>query len=171
MSPALVLAWSVVGLSALSFALSSAVPIARVAIRVLSLLSPRLARIGVMAVTAVLLFGVVRPSRVGAVTPPPSERIVLMTSEPGEQPTLLVSSPVQPPMAISSRQAAYTVVEGDSLWAIARERLERSGVVPTGAKVSALWRSIYAANRTVIGDDPDLILPGQVLAIPGGAHG
>ncbi len=171
MSPALVLAWSIVGLCAVSFALSGAVPIARASIRVLALLSPRLARLGAIAITAVLLFGVVRPSRVAAVTPPPAERIVLMTSEPGEQPALPVSSPLQPLATVSFRQAVYTVVVGDSLWGIARELLERSGVVPTGAKVSALWRSIYAANRTVIGDDPDLILPGQVLAIPGGAHG
>ena len=28
------------------------------------------------------------------------------------------------------------------------------------------WKKIYDANRTVIGPNPNLILPGQVLTIP-----
>ncbi|MCL1593495.1 MAG: LysM peptidoglycan-binding domain-containing protein [Actinomycetia bacterium] len=171
MSPALVLAWSVVGLSALSFALSEVLPILRATVRVLSLLSPTLARLAAIVVTAVLLVGMVRPSRVVAVTPPPSERIVLTTNDPGEVSASLVSWPGRFLFSSSSGPTAYTVVAGDSLWAIARERLAQSGVVPSGSEVSVFWRSIYEANTTVIGPDPDLILPGQVLAIPGGTHG
>lgn len=44
----------------------------------------------------------------------------------------------------------YTVRGGDTLSGIA----ERHGTT---------WRKIYAANRAVIGGDPDLILPGQRL--------
>ncbi|MCX5714614.1 MAG: LysM peptidoglycan-binding domain-containing protein [Candidatus Omnitrophica bacterium] len=49
----------------------------------------------------------------------------------------------------------YTVKEGDTLWSIAQSQLG------SGIK----WEEIYAANRTVIGDNPDLIIPGQELSI------
>lgn len=45
---------------------------------------------------------------------------------------------------------AYTVRSGDSLSSIA-------------AKFGTSWQTIYAANRTLIGPDPDRILPGQRL--------
>jgi hypothetical protein len=57
------------------------------------------------------------------------------------------------------------VRHGDSLWRIAREDL------PPDAPDSAVCRevaAIYAANRALIGPDPDLILPGTELTLPGG---
>jgi nucleoid-associated protein YgaU len=36
----------------------------------------------------------------------------------------------------------------------------------TDAEVAAQWPRWHAANRSVIGDDPDLLLPGQVLRAP-----
>ncbi len=59
-----------------------------------------------------------------------------------------------------------TVRQGDSLWAIAAAHL------PEGASDSAVadaWPQWYAANRDVIGADPDLIHPGQVLVVPASA--
>jgi len=49
-----------------------------------------------------------------------------------------------------------TVVKGDTLWDIAQEIYGD----PTR------WPEIYAANVAIIGSDPDLIFPGQVLLIP-----
>ncbi|GAA3101952.1 LysM peptidoglycan-binding domain-containing protein [Streptomyces echinatus] len=46
----------------------------------------------------------------------------------------------------------YTVREGDTLSTIA-------------ARHGTTWQRIYAANEAVIGDDPDLIVPGQRLAL------
>lgn len=65
----------------------------------------------------------------------------------------------------------YTVVTGDTLWGIARHILDQSGVNPTGAEIVTAWKMIYGANTDVVGNDPNLILPGQVLTIPGGVHG
>lgn len=56
-----------------------------------------------------------------------------------------------------------TVRPGDSLWSIAARHL---GPGAGNAQVDAAWRAWYAANRAVIGADPDLILPGQVLQFP-----
>ena len=50
----------------------------------------------------------------------------------------------------------YTVVKGDCLWNIAKKS---SG---NGSKYTV----IYNANRSVIGGNPNLIYPGQVLTIP-----
>ncbi|MFI9319634.1 transglycosylase family protein [Kitasatospora aureofaciens] len=48
----------------------------------------------------------------------------------------------------------WTVRPGDTLGGIAQEVGSPDG-----------WSTLYALNRQTIGDDPDLILPGQVLAL------
>lgn len=55
------------------------------------------------------------------------------------------------------------VHRGDSLWSIAARHL---GPDAGDAEVARAWPQWYAANRDVIGDDPDLVLPGQILRIP-----
>jgi len=47
----------------------------------------------------------------------------------------------------------YTVQHGDNLSAI-------------GAKYGISWHAIYEANKDLIGDNPDVIHPGQELVIP-----
>ena len=51
---------------------------------------------------------------------------------------------------------SYTVVWGDSLWAIA-QRLSGSG---------ANWRELYEENKATLGNDPNVLYPGQVLSTP-----
>lgn len=61
------------------------------------------------------------------------------------------------------RRAAHVVVRaGDSLWSIAARDL---GGHARDRAVTARWHRVYATNRAVIGPDPDLIRPGQVLEI------
>lgn len=65
---------------------------------------------------------------------------------------------------LRSGVAGRVVVKaGDSLWGLAAREL---GPGATAAAVAARWPEWYAANRQVIGPDPDLIRPGQVLHIP-----
>ncbi|MDN4471695.1 LysM peptidoglycan-binding domain-containing protein [Demequina zhanjiangensis] len=55
------------------------------------------------------------------------------------------------------------VVEaGDSLWAITADLLGEKET----ARIAAAWPLLYEANRDVIGADPSLIRPGQILEIP-----
>ena len=60
--------------------------------------------------------------------------------------------------------AVVVVHRGDSLWAIVARHL---GPHASDAEVAQAWPRWYAANREVIGDDPDLVKPGQVLHAPG----
>jgi nucleoid-associated protein YgaU len=61
----------------------------------------------------------------------------------------------------------HTVVRGEYLRRIAAAILaEQNRSKPTEADIACFWPKIYDENRAVIGDDPDLILPGQLLKIP-----
>lgn len=58
----------------------------------------------------------------------------------------------------SATAQSYTVAKGDCLWNIAKK------FYGNGSKYSA----IYNANKSVVGGNPNLIYPGQVLTIPAG---
>ena len=58
--------------------------------------------------------------------------------------------------AAAAPAAAYVVQPGDTLSGIAAALAVRGG-----------WPALYAANRRVIGPDPDVIDPGAVLVLPG----
>ncbi|MEW2122227.1 transglycosylase family protein [Streptomyces sp. NPDC007259] len=60
------------------------------------------------------------------------------------------------PTTVPGKRESYTVTPGDSLSGIAADRHVRGG-----------WQRLYAANRAVVGDDPDLIFPGQRLSLTG----
>lgn len=60
-------------------------------------------------------------------------------------------------------RAEVVVRRGDSLWAVAARHL---GAGATDAEIAAAWPRWYAANREVVGPDPDVLLPGQVLRAP-----
>lgn len=82
-------------------------------------------------------------------------------------PDLPVSSPVPPrpdrPRPDPVDPPGHVVVAGDSLWTIAAARLPAGA---SNAAVDLAWRHWHAANRAVIGPDPDLIVPGQLLVPP-----
>ena len=59
--------------------------------------------------------------------------------------------------------AEVVVHRGDTLWDIAARHL---GDQATDQDVAEAWPRWYAANRDVIGDDPDLLHPGQRLVVP-----
>ena len=63
-------------------------------------------------------------------------------------------------------EGRVVVHRGDSLWSIAAQHL---GEQATDADVADAWPRWYAANRELIGEDPDHLLPGQVLVVPTGA--
>ncbi len=92
-----------------------------------------------------LLAGLALPER--AVAPPAAQR----TPRPLRQ--VADHSAVHP-------RATYVVRPRDSLWSIALAHPDAE--VP----IEHRWRAIWRANLEVVGDDPDLILPGQALLLP-----
>ncbi|MEV7284828.1 transglycosylase family protein [Streptomyces sp. NPDC093252] len=84
------------------------------------------------------------------------------TPRPAQQKAKPAATPdVQPqttPQSRAGKAEMYTVVRGDTLSGIAGER-----------KVGGGWQGLYSANRSTIGTDPDLILPGQRLTLSGKA--
>jgi LysM domain len=75
---------------------------------------------------------------------------------PADQPgTLMTSTAVQ---VAAGPAATWTVRPGDTLSAIAAAL-----ALPGG------WQALYAANRRVVGPDPDLIRAGIILVTPGSA--
>ncbi|MFI2369107.1 peptidoglycan DD-metalloendopeptidase family protein [Streptomyces sp. NPDC018833] len=83
----------------------------------------------------------------------------------GDAPAIAPAAHAEPKRALTSERAAspttvptqregYTVARGDSLSGIAEKERVRGG-----------WQRLYADNRAVVGDDPDLIFPGQRLVL------
>ena len=82
----------------------------------------------------------------------------------------------QPPLPVPARpvgsvhadpRPGLVVHPGDTLWQLAADRL-RSSASP--GEVAALVHDLHHRNRGVIGPDPDLIRPGQRLAVPPRTH-
>lgn len=63
--------------------------------------------------------------------------------------------------ALGQREVA--VLTGDSLWEIVANHL---GPQATTSEIHAEWPKWYERNKSVIGENPDLILPGTVLTNP-----
>lgn len=84
------------------------------------------------------------------------ELIVLTDGEKQKQSTVtLMAQKAAPKRPTPPPPKTYTVKPGDNLWIIAKKTLG------DGSK----WRDIYNANVSVIGKDPNILKPGQVLRI------
>lgn len=97
--------------------------------------------------------------------------------DPGWQP----AAPVVEPGLIAAPQSRTTpapggpgtetqpdgvvVLAGDTLWSIVAAQL---GPRASDVDIALEWPRWYAANRALIGDSPDLLLPGQILRAPAG---
>jgi nucleoid-associated protein YgaU len=94
--------------------------------------------------------GETRPSRVAS------------TIDLGWHETVQTTTPVtRSPKPIAATRVV--VRRGDTLWSIAAAHLDAHA---TDAEITDAWRRWYAANRGLIGGDPDLVLPGTVLTAP-----
>ncbi|MDQ1704671.1 MAG: resuscitation-promoting factor RpfA [Frankiaceae bacterium] len=89
---------------------------------------------------------------------PPAAR---RTTRPPAARRPLVAPLPRPAGPVTARDVVVRV--GDSLWTIAARGLRPPA---TAARVAAEWPRWWAANRGVIGTDPDLIHPGQRLVAP-----
>ena len=72
-------------------------------------------------------------------------------------------APAEATLPATSADSTVVVQRGDSLWSLAEDRL---GPQATDAQVAQAWPAWWQANRELIGDDPDLLLPGTPLTPP-----
>ncbi len=103
-------------------------------------------------------------------TPPPIVLIDVGPAtqlEPGPVQVTSESSVESPPITESITDDVWTVEPGDHLWGISRSVLRRDGTEPTTRAVNSYWRRLITENHNVVGNNPDLIHPGQVLQLPG----
>jgi len=75
----------------------------------------------------------------------------------------LPDRPIAAPPRVDAGPTVVVVRPGDTLWAIAARSLPAGATDAQIADSCAQW---HAANREVIGDDPDLIFPTQRLISP-----
>ncbi|MFD9429577.1 transglycosylase family protein [Streptomyces sp. NPDC060002] len=105
----------------------------------------------------------IRPNGTSAKSAKPSGRAATPSGSSTKSSTTSTTSlddvrPQSTPQSRAGTAEMYTVVRGDTLSAIADTEEVEGG-----------WRGLYAANRTTVGGDPDLILPGQRLSLDGRA--
>jgi len=85
---------------------------------------------------------------------------------PGHRdPDVLTGLPL-PERAVGPARATEptaVVHRGDTLWSLAAAEL---GPGASAVAIADRWRQVYQRNRGVIGADPDLIRPGQLLRLP-----
>ena len=111
-----------------------------------------------IALTPRVLHGLVFAGVAGALSVPTAQ-----AEDRGVDGLRLPDRPLVAAAEQTAKQSTVVVQRGDTLWAIARARLGSSADVAATAHAVDRW---HAANREVIGADPDLIHPGQRLDPP-----
>ena len=111
-----------------------------------------------------------QPASEGPFTFPSAEVRTAMTgvADSGAEVTTADNRPSELRTAEADDPGAETwIVEaGDHLWAIAAETVaDRTGHTDDES-VGAYWQRLIEANRHIVGDDPDLIHPGQIIELP-----
>jgi hypothetical protein len=108
-----------------------------------------------------------------AVSPPAAATIPDPGPPGGVDPRWTPLSPVVEPGPLAGRGLRIreptdqlpevTVRAGDSLWSLSATRL---GPLASDVDIARDWPVLYQANRDVIGENPHLLRPGQVLRLP-----
>lgn len=117
------------------------------------------------------------PSAAGVPDSSPEPRSPPVPSRPAApapvRPPTLAPLPTDGTRAPSDQPAGprsgdtVVVRPGDTLWHLSADALRAAGDPhPTNRRIAQAWPAFWQANREVVGDDPDLILPGTRLAVP-----
>lgn len=87
-------------------------------------------------------------------------------SSPIADPDLVVAWPARARQTPGTAHAGVTVLAGDTLWDIAARDL---GPSASDVEVALHWPRWYQANKAQIGENPNILLPGQILTPPAAA--
>ena len=107
------------------------------------------------------------PTQPATAEPPPGQAAPSSSDPPTSGSAAPLSPATGQGTAAPGRATTAVVVRpGDSLWAIARRDLQAAGASATVRDVAAAWPLWWAANRQLVGEDPDLLRPGSHLTPP-----
>jgi hypothetical protein len=131
-----------------------------------------------LVATAVLGAGPMHATGAGAApapplddTPPTMEVLAPPADEAGDGAARAGPAPPSPVTgAVGATTALVRVHQGDHLWGIAAARVRLAlGVEPAPDQIRPYWSALIEANRDRLldPDDPDLLMPGQELVLPG----
>lgn len=87
---------------------------------------------------------------------------------PTEPPAAVEPAPREDLDEVRGSIPAHQVIvnEGDNLWSLSAEALERHGLPdPSTSVVAQYWRLVLAGNQVRSGN-PDLIVPGETITLP-----
>jgi LysM domain len=107
-----------------------------------------------------------------AYVPRPAGQAPSSTRPPAPAPPGYTPAPAGRPAPTDRAEAGrHRVVEGDNLWAIARDHLARATGRRAGdlteREVARYWLDVVDANRSGLrSGDPDLIFPGEMIKLP-----
>jgi nucleoid-associated protein YgaU len=107
-------------------------------------------------------------SAVEATSPSPPIHPGWQPAPPVVNPGMLAAPATRAPAEAAATEAeGVTVQAGDTLWDIAARHL---GHRASDLDVALQWPRWYQANAALIGQNPDVLLPGQILQPPSSAH-
>lgn len=114
---------------------------------------------------------VVKPTAAArATTPAPVATKAPVVVGPVAKPPVAVGPVVKPQVGgtVAKKDYSFKVARGDTLWDYTVSVLKASGRSTSNANVAALVTKLYQSNKAVVGSDPNLILPGQLIVWPTG---
>lgn len=88
------------------------------------------------------------------------------SSVPAPTPPSVLDHRETVPPRPESVAATWKVVPGDHLWSIAARTVLARGGDDSEATIAAYWHRLIDQNRDQVGDNPDLIHPGQMIRLP-----
>ncbi|MCQ6271631.1 hypothetical protein M8J71_14200 [Pseudarthrobacter sp. R1] len=100
------------------------------------------------------------------VTPPSDLDPGWRPAAPVAGPGLLAAPAVRAVEEAKTEAGAVAVLAGDTLWDIAAQAMEPGA---SDVEIAMQWPRWYEANRAIIGQNPDVLLPGQILQPPSAA--
>ena len=117
-----------------------------------------------------------RPAADAATSAPATATMTRVRPDAGGGVAAVPAPPTPAPRATvaaddaAAGRSTWVVEPGDSFWSIAADTLSGPGSrQPTDREVDGYWRHLVRANRDrlVDKDNPDLLVPGQELVLPG----